>query len=534
MAGWASRPTPPLLIPRASRIAPSTGAAVTTTEPCRRDPLREHLGRRREQGRIAAGADPAAEHHRDSVILQVQPLDQGGRDQADLPPLPLDEAARDAVAIGRDREDLRHVVAPVRGVEPAAVDIGRHLVHAGATRPAQDRVPQGRRLASTVLGAGRAPQGRLGELRTASPVPRAPAQGDEPRDRAVGGDRQPVDPGAAHHDGRRPPSVPARSRANRSFSTVRDRPPHDVRESRSVIDGLLVGQVDRGEVAAGVRDLAGRRPPPPATPRRRTRSTTVDRLLGPEVVLRAPRAAMPRQHVAVQAAHDRDVGLAAPAVDGDDDVPRAPRRHAHGRYSRLRAISASDSRFAASHWPTSGWASRAATTRSRPPWSAACEGQLLVGADVRDQAREQRLQRTHRAGTGARRASRRRWSRSPHRRAGSRGSRRCARSRRARTADDRPSSDDEQGDGRLGVVGAAPLLEQGRLRHQRGIAVQLEQLRLDALHLVRPRALAQELARPPRRARSSSAGSTTGSSAARGSAPAGARGGRPARDRARR
>ena len=74
------------------------------------------------------------------------------------------------------------------------------------------------------------------------------------------------------------------------------------------------------------------------------------------------------EDVAGRRVEHHDIGLAAAAVDRDD---HAAHQRAHGRNCWLVASNESVSVSATSNCPTSGWASSASATRSRPPWSAA-------------------------------------------------------------------------------------------------------------------------------------------------------------------
>ncbi len=212
---------------------------------------------------------------------------------------------------------------------------------------------------------------------------------------------------------------------------------------------------------------------------------------------RAPRPRPPRaggsaaagrgQHLAGAADHGH-VGLAVARVDGEHG-----RGQAHARCSRLCATRRSVRVSAYAYWPISGWASRARKTRSRPPRRGRLQGQLLVRRHVRDQAREERVQAGDRQRDGARRADRR--LHLDHR---------LVRQERQRALVQRvhhlvrAASAAQQGrrqvHGRLRVVGAAALGEQGRLLGQLRVAVHRQQLPFHGGHFRRPGGLGAQLA----------------------------------------
>ena len=190
---------------------------------------------------------------------------------------------------------------------------------------------------------------------------------------------------------------------------------------------------------------------------------------------------------------------------------RCRRSQAHGRWSRLWAISRSVRPSARSTWPTSGCASSASKTRSPAAVQGGLERQVLVRRDVRDQPGVQRLERRDRQRLHARRgrprpgtsmtASSGRNGRVPSLRTLTTwvvGRGRC----RAAT----PTSCD----GGLGVERAAALLEQLRLRRRAsGRRTARSSSRSISATSRGPRRRDALLARPPRRGRRSSAGSTT-------------------------
>ena len=198
---------------------------------------------------------------------------------------------------------------------------------------------------------------------------------------------------------------------------------------------------------------------------------------------------------------------------------------AHGRWSRLPAISASVSVSAMSYWPTSGCASRAADDPVAPAVPGGVERELLVRRDVGDQAGVQRLERAS-TGRGTRPDDRHVARHLDHGVVGEERQRPVVAHVghvHAGVLRRRPAARRSGLDCRLGVVGAAALLEQLGLGVQRRVGVHLEQVVLDAQHLLGARARARAARAPPRRGRRSSAGSTTAPRRARRAATAAAR-----------
>ena len=158
-------------------------------------------------------------------------------------------------------------------------------------------------------------------------------------------------------------------------------------------------------------------------------------------------------------------------------------RHAHGRYSRLWASRRSVRPSASSTWPTSGWASRARKTRSRPPWRAArrARSSYAVTAAIRPANSGSTGVDGQRHGAVAVDPGRHlddRVVRQERQRAPVDGVDHVDGAGRV-VADERGA----QLDRRLGVVGAAPLAQQLGLLVQLRVGVQLEQLLLDRRHL---------------------------------------------------
>ena len=242
-------------------------------------------------------------------------------------------------------------------------------MHRCATGPAQQRVAQGGRLPAAVLRASGVPQDLLGQPARAAPVAGDLPEGEDPGALAVGAHRDAVDAGAADDDGS-VGSVGACAEQGEDVVVDDERATGPRQHRQCRVDGaLLLGQVDGREVAARVRHR-GR---VDARCRESAGHRGVDDLHrggDPDLVVRAAAGAAPAEDLAGQGVDHRGVGLAAAAVDGDDDLPRHDR--VHGRNSWLPASSASVSVSATSYCPTSGCASSAAATRSRPPCRAAC------------------------------------------------------------------------------------------------------------------------------------------------------------------
>ena len=239
--------------------------------------------------------------------------------------------------------------------------------------------PDQRRTASRSAVASPRPSSALAAIQRASstssaPPPQSPEQRprrDNPGYRSVCPHRKAVDAGAADDHGR---IGLVGSGTQQGEQIVGDdegaSPPRSGGQEVRHCD-LLIGKVDRGEVAAGMDDLVSEDTGLFKSsghggvdhPRRTVRS---------HLVLGAAWPAMSADHVTVIEPDDGGVGLASAAVHRDDDTWQAPgRRQAHGRNFRFREMRLSARRVACSHWPTRGWASSAATTRSRPPIMAA-------------------------------------------------------------------------------------------------------------------------------------------------------------------
>ena len=278
---------------------------------------------------------------------------------------------------------------------------------------------------------------------------------------------------------------------------------------------LLDGQVGVGQAGRDVVDdgpsVAGqpgrrRRPRRPAAPR-------------PSTAASAPTDVRLEAAAAGRAEH-RAVG-----------ARRAPRRSCccrrrwrgrrHGRRltsrprrcSRLCAISRSVSPSASSTWPTSGWASSASKTRSRPPSQRGVEGQVLVRRHVRDQAGVQRVDAARRAAASAPvGVDPGRHLDHARRRAGTAACRCCAmlttctdRRRRPCRAATTPGPRPPRSSRRRRAWSSS-----AGFSSSAGSAYSSSSSLLDRGDLGGPRRLASAARAPPRRARRSSAGSTTG------------------------
>ena len=221
--------------------------------------------------------------------------------------------------------------------------------------PAHDRGERGR-LAAPVLPARREVERLAAEHLTAAPVARLPAERRIACGAPVRRAPDDVDPGAAH-DGDRVARVGARAQ-QRERVVVDGRRTHP----RLPFDGRgELGDVGRNVSAAEEeRAVIG-----DAVAARTLEQPAEDRgaAVRADAVRVAARAAHVRERLAVDG-RDDEVGLGVAAVGADDD-------HAHGRNARFASISLSASFSATSAWPTSGCASSARKTRSRPPRSAA-------------------------------------------------------------------------------------------------------------------------------------------------------------------
>ena len=334
---------------RAASTAPTTGGASGTTVTC--------SARKRGDHEVAeqrlAGEHAAAEY--DVGRGDVEVVQRALHHQHDLAGEPFHERTRDRVAAPGSGDDGGSELPEPRRRDPAVMhgfpdgDSGPHAEM--RAHEADER----RRVATAVLRTGGVEQ-RVAPERLAAPnVAGLPTERRVTRDRAVRGPADAV-AASATDDGDRVRAVAARTQ----------------QRERVVVDRRVAHPAARvdlrrelGDVSWHVRpaeeESAVRRGPLERDPVE-NRADDVDAAGGSAGAVRvAAGPAKVRDELAV-ALRDDDVGLRVAAVDAD---------HTHGRKPLFFSIIRSASVSAISDCPTSGCASRARNTRSRPPRSAA-------------------------------------------------------------------------------------------------------------------------------------------------------------------
>ncbi len=214
------------------------------------------------------------------------------------------------------------------------------VVHARHAEVVDYRLAKRRWSPATIFVARGVPHYPLGKVVSAAEIAAQRTDRDEPRRPAVRGLANRVRTGA-DDDAHTPMLRGAGAKDGKGVVVDRDRiAPALVADGASERD-FFARDVNAGKVGRGVlrQPLAGRE----SRVERRLSYQRADDSHGfrqPEFLRVRSGAAHARQHGAVEC-HERDVGLAVSAVDGQDGDGRAAVVYAHGRYAAFSASSRS-------------------------------------------------------------------------------------------------------------------------------------------------------------------------------------------------